>query len=214
MRDHDPLGQAGRAGRVTQHGDIVGIGLPDVALEGARVPGFVFPALPHHVAEAHQEGIVVMAQPQRVPVNQLLEQGQLGLYLQDLVHLLLIPGHDELGIGMLGNVSDFGWNGIGENAQGDSAGGLGGNLCPVPFRVIVAKDGYLVGRFQPHAHQPQGEVFDLLIALLPRVTLPYAKLLLAHGQLLAAIVAVVFQEQPGQGIPGRRWSRGSCFWSV
>jgi hypothetical protein len=101
MGEHRALGAAGGPGRVADQRHVVGLALRDGRLEAA---GFSLRGLPAHLLHA-LEGpdpvLLVVAHAARVVVEHQPQRGERFLQADDLVHLLLVLGHDHRDLGVV-----------------------------------------------------------------------------------------------------------------
>ena len=199
VAEHGPLGEAGGARGVGDDGHVLGAGLLHLLLEVVGVLGIELPPHLLHLGQAQEPGVAVVAHPFGVVVDDLLHVGQLLPQGEELVHLLLVFGQDELGLRVVDDVLHLAGDGVLVDGHGHSAQRLGGHEGPVELGAVVADDGQLVAPLEAQDGQPQGQGLDVLVGVGPGVGLPDAELLLAHGGLAGEATGVV-QKQLGDGV--------------
>ncbi len=197
---HDPFGQAGGAGGVAQHGDVVGLTQGDLGLEAARLGRHQLAAQRLHVGEGHQPRVVVVPQAAVVPIDDATHAGDALADLQQLIALLLIFGQNEGGVAVVDDVGHLGRGGVGEQANLGRAGGLQAEVGPQILAVVVADGANLVA--PPHAQgdEAHGKIAYLVVGISPGELAPDAELLLPQGNLAGRLGLRLVQEKLREGL--------------
>src|SRR5437899_2080652 len=197
VRDHGALRGAGGAGSVADQRHVFRFGRPHQLLEQAGPLAVELPSQLFELLEAHEERVGVVAEPLGVLVDHLRDLGQASLELEDLVHLLLVLGEDDLRVGVIDDVVDLPRDGVLEDGHGNPADDLRRDHAGVHLRAVVAQDGELVVAPEPQAHQAEGEGADVSEIVRQGPRLPDALLLLPERR-RGRILPRVLEQELGQ----------------
>ncbi len=135
-------------------------------------------------AQAQQKRLVIPAQSPPVFIDDGFQTRALRLDVEQLVHLLLVLGHREAGVGVIEDVRQLSLGRVLVEGNGNAAQRLGGHDRPVELGPVVAHDGGPIAPREAERGQPQGDEAALLEVLPPGVGLPDAEILLADGNLV------------------------------
>jgi hypothetical protein len=142
--------------------------------------------------------MLVACHAARIVVDHHAERSELGAQPQDLVHLLLILGHDHAHLGVVPDECELLGDGILVHGHRHATQALHGELSGVQTRPVVPDDRQAVAPPEPEGGQPQREVSHLAVILPPRPRLPDPPVLLADGRTLSQLAGIA-QEQMGKG---------------
>ncbi|MNY24940.1 hypothetical protein D3C86_1586870 [compost metagenome] len=141
-----------------------------------------------------QRGMVVVAQAARVFVDQMAHgaaaRGELGLHLEQLVHLFLVLDHGEFDLGVFQHIDHLVGDGVLVERHGHAAERLRGGHRPVETRAVVTHHGQVHAAPEPKRGQPAGERAHLARGLRPAVCLPDPEILLAMGRMIRPLRGV------------------------
>ena len=98
--------------------------------------------------------MLVLAQPARIPVHDVLHLGQALEAVEQLVDLLLVLGDDEPRVAVVDHVRDLVGAGVLVEPHRGRSRRLRGDLRDHPLRPVVAEDGYLVAARNPQRGEP------------------------------------------------------------
>ena len=155
-----------------------------------------------HVGKVGEPRVVHELQTARVVEDNLLHVPEPVPDLEELVHLLLVLGHDELRLRVLEHVAELGGDGVLVDREGDAADRLRGDLGEVEAPAVVADHRELVAAPEPELRKAEGEPADLIRVLRPGHGLPDAVFLLAHRVAAGERAAAVRLQDLGQGVVG------------
>jgi hypothetical protein len=182
---HHPLGTAGGSRGVQKDGEVGALGEVD-----ARLPGrcgsrirleFGAPAL-LDVGDPVQVGVVVIAQPARLVVDDMSEAVQAVRHRNDLVDLLLVFGDRDGDLGVLEHVGHLVGNRVRVDRYRHRALRLDGAHGPVEPGSIRAHDGDFVAALEAEFGQAEREGAHLIEHRIPAPGLPDAQILVSHGR--------------------------------
>ena len=148
-------------------------------------------------SKTHEAGGVIMGKPLGIVVHDVLQRARRLAHVEHLVHLLLVLGHHEPGLGQSKNVPHFVGGRVLVQAERHAAQPLDGQFRPQPFRSVVADEHDHIAPAQPQRPQPGGEFGGDACVVLPAHGLPHTPFLFAQRG-AAAVAGAVFQQQAGQ----------------
>ena len=200
---------ARRPRRVEHHGNVGRIAARDLLVVEARMRAVEFAALRLQALEARDA--LVVAQPARVVVVDVLQRRHLRRRFQHLVDLLLILDDRVRDLGVVQHVDEFAGGRILVHGDGNAAQRLRRGHGPVQARPVVADDREVHPAAESLRREPAGEGSHLRRHLAPGPRLPDAEVLLADGRVRAADLRMM-REQPRKSIEsGRGGIRWHCF---
>ena len=109
-------------------------------------------ALGLHILIGGELGVVILAHPALIIINDLLDIGQIVLNFQNLINLLLVFGNNESRAAMLQHIGHFFCIGVLIKRHGDSTGGLCGEHSPVKIGAVAANHGHKITLVQAQRH--------------------------------------------------------------
>ena len=139
-----------------------------------------------NIGECRKAGNLVMAQAFRVDYDNLLEQGQPGTHLQNLVHLFLILAHHHGGIGCCEQILHLGSRRGRIHPYRDCADHACTELREHPFLAVLADDGDVSPFAQSERGKPKSELARVFLVLLPGEGLPDTEVLLTQRHFVGA----------------------------
>ena len=156
------------------------------------VPGVRLAAEPLHLLEAGEHRLAVVLETARVVDHDPLQTRQVGADTEDLVGLLLVLHHHDPRLAVLDDVAHLVGQAVDVDSDRDRAERLGAQLRVEPRRPVAADDREGLASPQAERLEAEGDGADVRRVVLPRHFLPDAVLLLAQGDLAAAVA-------PGMG---------------
>ena len=200
--EHRPLRRAGGARRVAEHRGVRALARRELAVEVVRV--FAAERVAHrlHVGEVREPRVVHELEAARIVEDHLLHVSEPLPDLEELVHLLLVLGHDEPRFRVLEHVAELGGDGVLVGRERDAAERLRGELGEVQAPAVVADDRELVAAPEPERGEAEREPAHLPGVLGPAHGLPDAVVLLAHRVAVGERAAPVRLQDLGQGVVG------------
>jgi len=145
------------------------------------------------MSKAHEKGLLVVAHPPGIFVDDVFEMGAPLFQVQELICLLLVLGHRESGLRMVEDIVHLVLNGVLKKGNGDTSQALGRHHCPVKLWPVIPDDGRLVAPLKTQRCQSQGKRSDLYQVLGIGIGLPDTEILLPDGIFLIAVFFYVFQ---------------------
>jgi hypothetical protein len=187
MADHRALGRAGGAGGVDQDREIGRLAARKLTLPEIRVLLFEFPAELDQFFEADHHRVREVGQPFLVDHDDLFQARATVAHLKDLVEMFLVLRDEDDGVGIADDILHL-LRGIGRiDAVGDAADCLRAEIGIEPFRHTLGHDGDDVATFHAERRKTEPGVLHVLAVLGPGLRAPDAEMLVAHGDLAAAL---------------------------
>jgi len=140
------------------------------------------PAPRLQLREAQEAGLAIAPEPARVVVHDPLEPRALRAHVEQLVHLLLVLGNREAGLGMVEDVGELALDRVLVERDRHAAEGLRGHGRPVELRPVVAHDRGLVAAREAERREAERDEPGLGEVLGPRPGLPDPVVLLAGSR--------------------------------
>ena len=181
--DLDPFRPTGRPRRVENDADIVALALGQLRVEPGierRIVGERAAAIGDHVVDGEKPGMVVIAQPALLVIDQPCEARHALRHGDDFVDLLLVLHRRETRVGMGEDIADLIGDGVGIDRHRHRAEPLRRRERPIELRPVVAENGESVAAFQPEPRQAEGIGTDLALHLGPTPAMPDAAILVAE----------------------------------
>ncbi len=177
----DALGLAGGAGGVEHHRHIIALALLDFGVEKIGVVAVVNPSHFHQGVNVVDKGLVVMAHPARVVVDDVLQLRGLLADFQQLIDLLLILDRRETDGGVVQHEQHFRRHRVLIQRHRHAAQALRGAHHHVEMRAVVADDGEVVAALEAQRRQAARQRAHPFGDAGPAPGLPNAEILLADG---------------------------------
>ena len=196
---HRQFRRGGGAGGRAENGDIAALaggdqfGVTVGSLLQSGCPGLL------QLLQAEQQGVVVLAHPPGVAIDDAANARAVVADLQQFVDLLLVLGDDHPGLGDVDQKDEFLGQGILIETDAQRPEGVGGDLAEDPAWAAVADQADHIAALDRQGLQPQGDQPDLLLVVGPGDVVPDAEALFPHGDLGRPFLGVVGQ-QFGEGV--------------
>ena len=194
---HDALRLTGGAGGVEDDRAVGAAARLDLAVEPFAQSGVVHQrrtTIGDDVVDGMEAAVVVVAQPPRLVVDDLLELRQPLGHGQDLVDLLLVLDRREAHLGMGQHIGELFGDGVGVDRHRHGAEHLRRHHRPVEPGAVGPDDGDGVAARKPEAGQPRRVGARLLQHLPPGPDLPDAEVLVPVGRAHPVQAGVTDQE--------------------
>jgi hypothetical protein len=150
----------------------------------ARVFFRVCPAKCGELIERHHLAVGEGAQALHVEDDDLPQARRALAHGQDLVELLLVLHEQVLGVAVVDEILELRRRIRGIDTGGDPGGAQHAQIAEQPLLVVLRQDGGALSRLQPERDEARADDLRRLAVLPPRVSLPDAAVLLAHGDLV------------------------------
>ncbi len=138
--------------------------------------------------------MVVFPQPPRIDIDHAFERRQPVLHLENLVHLLLVTGNEEAGLGVLEHIGHLLADGILVERHRNRTHHLGGDHRPVEIGPVAPHHRHPVAFLEAEGEIAVGQGGDLLERLLPCPFLPDAELLFPIGRPIGKAFGIAHHE--------------------
>ena len=188
---HRQLGPRRGAGRGAQDGHVLAAPRRHLPVVEFGVPGVRFLAEAVKLGDVHETRVLVLAHAARIAIDDVADARRLVDQVEQLVHLLLVLGDDDLGLGVVDQVADLVAHGVLVDAQRHGAERVRRHFAPDPFRPVVADDPDRVAAFEPEPLHAEGHEPDAIMILRPGEGVPDTEFLLAHGHFVRPVAGVV-----------------------
>ena len=181
---------------------------PCATLRANRPGSFACSSRPRFSTSSNREELLVLvaAQPARVGVDHVRDLGELLDHPQDLVHLLLVLGDDELRVAVIDDEAHLGEVGVLVDPDGRGARRLRRQLRDHPLGAVVPDDRHLAAALQPQRDQAEGELADPFAVAAPARLPPDPEVLLPQRGAVAEAFRVL-QQQLRERVAPRRHGR-------
>ena len=134
------------------------------------------------IAERRQPAVVVVLEPARLIVDDLLELQHAIRHSNDLIDLLLILDDAERHLGVRQHIGHFVGDRVSIDRHRHRAERLAGAHRPIKTRPVATDDAEFVAALEPERRKTDREGADLVEHLRPGPGLPDAEVLVAHGR--------------------------------
>ena len=169
-------------------------------LPPAGVGAVPFGAQRHQLLGADEAGLLVVAQATWVVVNDVGDAGHRLAHLQQLVHLLLVLGEEELHLRVLDHEGHFGGHRVLVQRNGHATHALHSHHAHVQVRAVVADQGQVLPASEAQGQQAAGQLLHRLCSVFPGPGLPDTVLFFAYGRVCRALGCMFEQQLRERGL--------------
>ena len=195
-----PLGLARGARGVQDDRHVLGAVAFHLGLPGAGVGAVPFGAQRHQLLGADEAGLLVVAQATWVVVNDVGDAGHRLAHLQQLVHLLLVLGEEELHLRVLDHEGHLGGHRVLVQRNGHATHALHSHHAHVQVRAVVADQGQVLPASEAQGQQAAGQLLHRLCSVFPGPGLPDTVLFFAYGRVCRALGCMFEQQLRERGL--------------